>query len=291
MSKILHTIAALALTTTAVFAQIGPPPTPYPYFEDFESSAFPTTGGSMSFANWTQTASETFSTYSGHGGGTPASKGLTKNLNTFTTSDTITAIPIGPLTATSQLSFDYRVVEYSGATATTIPILGSGFKISFIGILITLAGDISVPITTITTANHVGALTFASKTIALPTQAVGYTGVIRIVVERGAVTGNQSADYFVDIDNIRVGNASTVGLGSIANNSGLNIINDSPNKSIKLVSTTAISDVVIYAIDGKQVFNEKVYASNQNIDFNSNGIYIVQCTVNGVIERKKIVIE
>ena len=292
MKKVILLISTFAITIAFSFAQQTSSSATYPYTEDFESSTFPQFGGSLSAAGWGQTAANTFSTYILHGTGNPASKGLTKNVSNFATTDSIISPPIGPLTATSVLSFDYRIVDYAGGQAATLPLLGTDFKISIVAEVSTIIGNIRIPLTEINSTNHTESLSFANKTISLPATATGQTGSLRIIVKRGTPPSAAFNSFYFDFDNISVSNSGTVGVNSLtSNDTKFSISNDSQNKSIRLISSNVISDVIVYGVDGKVVLNQKNYLSGENIQFNNSGIYIVQCNVNGTTQRKKIVIE
>jgi len=291
MKKILLTSAILICGLYSNAQPVPPPPTgQYPYSENFESSAFPQFGSAMP-STWTQYGSNTFSTYISHGTGTPASKGLTKALNNFATIDSITSPSIGPLTASSVLSFDYRVAQYLQSTPVTIPILSTGFKITFYAIINIGPLNVRYPITSINTTTHTGSLNFANKSISLPSTVAGQSGAIRIVVERGAVSGNMTADYNIDIDNISVANSSTTGFINYDNvNNDVLVQTDLLNKTIILNSTARISNLFVYSLDGKEIFTNSNYISGSSISFENSGIYFLSFKINDRIVRKKIMI-
>ena len=285
MKKNLLSIVFLLTTTLTAFGQ---PPCfgIYPLLDDFESYTNQT-GGAITggLIQWQQTPSNTFTIYSNHG--TFGSKGLTKALNNFATIDSIVTPQVGPLTTTTEISFDYRIAQYTGGFATGTPTLSSNFEFKVYASLVSMP-SITVPIITINSSNHVASTNFIHKTIAVPSIAASQCIYLTILVKRGS-----AGDFNVDIDNLSVSAAgTTVGLNSnLSNTSKFNILNDNLNRTIKLNSETSITEVQIFAIDGKEVYNSKTYLSNQNIEFTHSGVYIIQCKVDGIIERKKIVIQ
>ncbi len=174
-------IAVFTLSTLIATAQT------YPFIDAFESytnfTTLGTQGGYLS----------DMSIYQTHG--MSSSKGLISQISTFNTRDTTVSPLIGPLTATSRVSFYYRIVDQSlyPATATT---LGANDKVEIFAGSQTL--NLYQSIYSITNANHVASTTFKKVTIPVGNLA-GQSGNLKIVVTKGSAT-----DYFVDIDSLVV---------------------------------------------------------------------------------------
>lgn len=163
----------------------------YPYSENFNSmSPFTSPSG-----GWITSVSG-FQIYPTHGN---ASQGLTKQLTSFQLKDSARSPLIGPLTAQSVLSIDYRLVETSlypaiGATP------GASDKVE---LSISGTGLPETTILTINSSNHVVSNAFATKTVSLGAYA-GMTVKLLIKVTRGASV----FDYFDDFDNLSISDAT-----------------------------------------------------------------------------------
>ncbi len=170
----------------------------YPFVDAFETYTNFTTLGTQGGY------SSDMSVYQTHGMG--SSKGLISQISNFNTRDTTVSPLIGPITATSRVSFYYRIVDQSlyPATATT---LGANDKVEI------FAGSQAInfyqSIYSITSANHVASTTFKKVTIPVGSLA-GQSGNLKIVVTKGSAT-----DYFVDIDSLVVMD-STTAVGALA---------------------------------------------------------------------------
>lgn len=278
MNRVLLFLTTLLIVSIKTQAVPPPPPSPYPFNEDFETSS--TIGGSL--ANWTQTPSLTFATYATHG--TNNSIGLTKNLHNNALSDSIATMQIGPLTAVSEMSFDYRIVDQSlyPATATTV---ASNFSFKVIA-KITTPFPTSYTLFTINAANHITSTSFKHMVYQIPASfgSLAPTAYIWFVVERGS-----SGDFFVDIDNVHVGDNNTTGINSVKEATAL--IRALGNNSIALESAAKITDLSIYSIDGKTVYSAKNYENNQALNLNAAGVYFVQFNNGNITERRKVSVQ
>ena len=97
---------------------------------------------------------------------------------------------VGPIAATTQLEFDYRIVDYTSYPATGTIIGASdvyNVRIS------TDDGATYTTVYTINQANHVVSTNFATVVVPLGAYA-GFNGVIRWELQWGA------GDYYFDID-------------------------------------------------------------------------------------------
>lgn len=278
MNRILLFLTTLFIVSFKVQAVPPPPPTPYPFDENFETSS--TLGGSL--ANWTQTASMTFSTYANHG--TNNSIGLTKNLFSLSTKDSIATMQIGPLTAVSEMTFDYRIVDASlyPATATT---LNANFSFKVIA-KITSPFPTSYTLFTINATNHIASTSFKHMTYQMPAAvgALSPSAYIWFVVDRGT-----SGDFYVDIDNIHVGDNNTTGINNVKDAGAL--VKSLGNNSIALESALKITNLSVYSMDGKSVFTATNYENNQVLNLNTPGIYFVQFNNGTTTERRKVSVQ
>lgn len=170
------------------------PTKPVPYTQDFNG------GTSLTAIEW----AGTMSIYANHG--SSSSNGLAFNLWSSATSCNASTPPIGPLSATCELNFDYRIVNYTGypSTATT---LGASDNIQ-----VQISTDNGVNYSTeytINSGNHTPGTQFASVTVPLTAYA-GETVKARFLCTWG------SGDYYVDIDNFRVRETPSVPVFSIS---------------------------------------------------------------------------
>jgi trimeric autotransporter adhesin len=176
--------------------------TPLPYFEDFNALSFnlPTT--------WINNPSFSWNVGTNHG--TSASNGMFKNLfGTFSTKAETDMLRLGVVTPSTALKFDYRLIDYSGfptspATPTSA-IVGDSVNVW----VSTNCGSSYSLLGSINSSNHVASTAFVSKTYNMASFA-GQNVVIRFTASKFLPN---TADYYVDIDNINVYNASAVDAG------------------------------------------------------------------------------
>ncbi len=184
----------LLLGFTSVNGQV------YPLVEDFNSmSPFTSPSG-----GWLSSVAG-FQIYPNHGN---ASQGMTKQLSTFQPTDSVTSPLIGPITAASSLSFDYRAVLVSLYPSSAFTFTATD-KIE----IKVLNGSITTTILTIDQSNHVSTTSFATKQIGLGAFAGSNIKVIIKVTRSSATT---LFDNFYDFDNFKVQSSS-----NIIENSGL----------------------------------------------------------------------
>ncbi len=151
-----------------------------PFQETFDASTSIPTGWSTDFA--------VLSTH-----GTSSSNGLAINLDGYPTTGYISLPFVGTITATTELSFDYRIVNYSGypGTATTL-ITGDS-----INILVSTDGINYTKIDQINSTTHTSTTSFTTKTYNLS----AFTGsLINVKFDCKYATG----DYWVDFDNVSI---------------------------------------------------------------------------------------
>lgn len=178
MKKLLMLICLFAFVIEAE-AQV------YPFYEDFESfgNNFPqiTTGGY---------SSDMYAYPRGLNG----SKGAQAQMTQFNKVDSLVTPSIGPLTATSQVSFYFRVVEYIGSTAVGHTLSGS----SSVQVQAGAFGTYQT-IHTITSANQNSGTNFRKVTVA----AGGFSGISGNLKFR-ALHPTNTGDWFLHLDSIVV---------------------------------------------------------------------------------------
>jgi len=291
MKKKLLTSILGIFTTLVINAQAPPPPSSsiYPFSDNFES--YSGTGGALTNTPtlWTQSsASSTFTAYSTHG--TSSSKGLTKAFYTFSNNakDSIYTTTIGPLTATTELSFDYRIAEYIAGSPSS-SVVPANFSMLVSAAVAIGAFVQTAPLITINSTNHVVSSSFVHKTFsisALP-QAIGQNVTIKIWLVSGTGIAN---DFNVDIDNFNVVDAGTVNVEEVMSNK-VALQTNMLNRSIKLLSENQITNITILSIDGKEIYNNKTYIVGSDMNLPTAGIFIIQYTANGIVERKKFILQ
>ncbi len=149
-----------------------------PFQETFNASTSIPTGWSTNF-----------SISSSHGNN--SSNGLYKNLYSSTPTGYVTLPFAGTITATTELSFDYRITNYSGGGATTLAANDS------INVLVSTDGVNYTKIYQINSTTHTPATTFATQTFNLAAFAGGVAQV-KFDCKWGA------GDYYIDFDNVSI---------------------------------------------------------------------------------------
>ncbi|MCX8080601.1 MAG: T9SS type A sorting domain-containing protein [Bacteroidia bacterium] len=167
-----------------------------PYMQDFNSSlTFP--------ANWQNSLSDPWSVMANHG--TNNSNGMSRNLWSSIVKAETDLMPIGPITPSTMLSFDYRYVDWASYPSTPTPT--SQLVNDTMGVWIsTNCGNTFSLLAAITGSNHVSSLNFANKLYSLATYS-GQTVILKFKATRDPA---QPSDYFIDVDNINIYNATAV---------------------------------------------------------------------------------
>ena len=174
-----------------------PPPGNYPYLETFES--FSGIGGNIT--GWTG-STITLQAYTNHG--TNGSNGMARNVfhspNLSSPANIYIVSPlVSTLTPTSELRFDYRIVDATlyPSTPTVLP--------SDASIVVSIGNEPNfTTIYTINPSNHIQSTNFTTVVVPL----TGYNNAnvtIKFEINRGT-----NCDYWVDIDNFSLNNAGTV---------------------------------------------------------------------------------
>ena len=160
-----------SFTTLTPFAQ--------PYSEDFNDTTA---------AGWFTTG---FGLFANHG--TSGSVAASKNFYSSATTGWIQTPPVGPLTATSQLEFSYRIVNWSGYPGTATVLGADSFKIQ-------ISTDFGTTFTNayaITASNHVTSTNYITVVVPLGS----YSGQNVIVRWDGKWA---AGDYYFDIDDVKI---------------------------------------------------------------------------------------
>lgn len=123
--------------------------------------------------------------------GTASSNGLTKNLWSSTPTTNGVSPNMGPVTAITTLSFDYRIVNYSGYPATGTALGASDNVIIQVS---SNGGSSYSDLYTINQSTHVTSSSFASKSFSLASYA-GQNVMVKILGTWG------TGDYYIDFDN------------------------------------------------------------------------------------------
>lgn len=179
----------------------------YPYFEGFESVPNTTAVNGVNGMS----ASFNVYAYSGLKKGFNSSAAAQFQMTSFRAKDSLTTPTIGPLTATSQLTFLFRISE-TGAIATLDHTLIAGDNIEVI--LVSPLGSLTAY--TITSANQYANKYRTPQDSAMyqvkynvPAIAVGQSGQIRFRVNHFTGAGNQDFMFLLDSIVVKDSTAST----------------------------------------------------------------------------------
>ncbi|WP_339889506.1 GEVED domain-containing protein [uncultured Flavobacterium sp.] len=156
-----------------------------PYSEGFTSAVTPT---GWNTTGWTIGAT--------HANGT---NGIYKSISSAGTSLPFNTISVGPISATSQLRFDYRIVNSTSYPATATPAGWGSYKVQ----VSTDCGVTFVDLETVNDANHATGLSWFTRVNSL----AAYSGQnVQIRILPIWVTGS----YFLDFDNFSIAPAPTL---------------------------------------------------------------------------------
>jgi len=154
-------------------------PTATPYAESFTTASTP--------SDWDTTG---WSFATSHG---VTTNGIYKNMWSSATTGQFNTVFVGPVSATGQLKFDYRILDYTGYPATARAAGWGNFKVQ-------VSSDCGVTFTdlqTVDDVNHVVTTAWATKTISLASYS-GQNVQIRIIASWLA------GDYYLDFDNFSI---------------------------------------------------------------------------------------
>jgi len=285
MKKLLLSFVVCVIHMHASLAQAPPPPSPYPvrpypYTDDFES--YPVTG-SVSAGGWTGTSGlMLFSAYTGHGAGTPASKGLTKEFYNLSTTGGFFTPKVLQIGSNAEIRFNYRMAEYIGATATAAASLPADF--SLVISLSTDSGATFNALASITPSNNTSSLSFGSFSYSLAAYA-GADVILRIAITRGS-----SGDFFVDIDNFAIDAATPVRLVKADD---LLLITSGKNITLQNVPPAfAGTRVVLYDLTGQAVSSGTAAPGNSlMLEAPVGGVYFVSLNNGQKLITRKVVVQ
>lgn len=262
--------SALLLCSMLVLAQAPPPPPtiasrPFPFTDDFES--YPVTGN-VSSGGWSASSGILlYSAYTGHGTGTPPSKGLTKEFFNSSTTAGFCTPKVLNIGTNAELRFQYRMAEYLGSTALNAANLPSDFAMVISAS--TDSGTNYTPLATINAANNQSSLSFGTFIYSLSAYA-NQDLMIKIVINRGS-----SGDFFVDIDNFSIDITSATPSIPASENPliQLNGRNITVQNSPSAFDNTRIT---LYDITGSAVDHQtQIPGTNTLLQAPSPGIYFV----------------
>ncbi|MCA0429111.1 MAG: T9SS type A sorting domain-containing protein [Bacteroidetes bacterium] len=139
--------------------------------------------------------------------GTAGSEGMYRNLyGSFANKAETTLMPIGVVTASTALSFDYRYQDWSGFPSSPATPTASLIYDTLAVRISTNCGLSYNTLASISGANHIASTTHANKTYSLGAYA-GSNVILKFVATK---TSTSSADYYVDVDNINLFNLSAI---------------------------------------------------------------------------------
>lgn len=183
-------------TLLPVITRTVVPTATIPYQQDFNSSL-------VMPANWNNYPAYPWSVMSNHG--TNNSNGMARNLWSTIVRAEADLMPLGPITASTMLSFDYRYVDWSSYPSTPTPT--SQLVNDTMGVWVsTDCGNTFSLVGAITGSNHISTLNFTNKIYSLAT----YSGQTVILKFKATRDQSQPSDYFIDVDNINIYNATAV---------------------------------------------------------------------------------
>lgn len=232
MKKAILLLLFLATILSQSSAQV------FPFQDDFESySGFQVPTGYTGHST----------VYLAHGTGSPASKALSPYLTSFSTTDSIIFPLIGPVSAVTQLDFDWRIVDpflYPSTPAN----LTAGDKFE---ILASSDGITYQSIFEINSTNYANAITFTHASIGLSAFAFG-----NIYLKVKGTRVNGSGEFFIDIDNVLVDH--TAGIVSV-DNKDFNVYPTIGSGKFSFISTTPLKgNLEVFDTSGKLVHSREV---------------------------------
>lgn len=256
----------------------------YPYSENFDAM----TSGQAPSGSWYAMPSG-FKVMANHGHSNP--NGLTTEMNSTHTADTVITPLIGALNSNSVLYIDYRVVDAAlyPSTATT---WGANDKI-YIDAYVSSFSIWSNHVATIDNTNYVQGNTFTTYSYGPNALLNGQIVKLRMATVWGA------GDYYVDIDNINVMNQVGVKENS-ANSLGLQVYPNPARENFVVAVKNNVSnkplDIKFYNAVGQVVKTVKTEPGvNTSVTLNvsdlSKGIYLVEVKSDNDISQTKLVVE
>lgn len=201
----------------------------YPYLQNFDSYPI-----FSSPADWTNTVAG-FQIYPGRGVG--ATQVLTREFFNLSQTDSIISPLIGSLTGTSMLSFDYRIVEYIGATPLSHT-LTAGDKVE----IKIINGGTTTTVLTIDLSNHIEDAAYATRNVNLSAFAGNNIGVM--IKATWAETPGSS--FFVEVDNFKVQDAT--GVNELISAGGSLVIYPNPVTEALSIHADGLTGAAAYTV-------------------------------------------
>lgn len=259
----------------------------YPYIQTFDSLApFQSIEGQYGWlnGNFFGIDPSTVSVYPSRG--INSTQAMSTALNDFLTTDSILTPLIGDLTATSEISFYYRIVQPLPLSLPQTLSADGGLKLS----ILPYVGPVAEPeqeIYRISSANHSD--TAGYRKITMPLSAfAGKTAYFKFSYYQGTA----GDDYFIDIDSLVINQPLITAISPINNNNFLLHITE--GNVINLTTTNSISNnshVSVCDMNGKLLYTNRLKNFN-TIDASqwNKGLYVIQVTGSETNFSKKIVI-
>lgn len=211
-------------------------------------------------------------------------KGLAAEIGGSDLVDSIVSPLIGPVTASSAITFYYRIIDKNiyPSTPTNLE-TGDLFelKVSNDGVNYTTVQQIDEN-------NHNPNFNFLKKKVYIP-QYAGDNITLKFVCTFGS-----GATYFIDIDSVEVKNDPTIGIADVSNTK----ISVYPNPcSQSVVCNVQINNSEAYTLNVFDILGNNIYSiqhtGNTSIPTTalSKGIYLVQIKQSGKTFTQKLVIQ
>lgn len=276
MKKLL--LLASVLTGGLLNAQV------YPFSENFDAM---TTNQAPS-GSW-YAMSNGFMVMANHGSSAP--NGVAANMKSTHTADTLISPVIGPLTATSVLYVDYRIVN-SALYPNTATTWGTSDKI-YIDAYLTSFSSWQNHVATIDNTNYVQGTSFTTYSYGPNALLNGQIIKLRMAAVWGA------GDYFIDLDNFNVMNqvgvkensANSLNVQVMPNpardNFFVEVKNNLSNKPLQVRFYNAMGQVV-KTVMAENAVNSKVNVSIADL---AKGLYLVEVKSEHDIAQTKLVVE
>ncbi|MGB5070486.1 MAG: T9SS type A sorting domain-containing protein [Flavobacteriales bacterium] len=169
-------------------------PVAVPYLQDFSAGTFP--------ANWIN--GTTWSVATGHG---QTNSGLYKNLYSSVTTAQFTMVKLGSISSSTNLKFDYRIVDFTSYPTTATPNSPAWGNIQVQ--VSTDCGNSFSLFQTIDNTNHSSSLAWATKTYSLAAY-VGQQVTFRFIANW------TSGDWYADFDNFDISTPAAIDMGATA---------------------------------------------------------------------------
>jgi hypothetical protein len=276
----------LFLIVTAAVSQAAPPPPPfgvYPFEDNFDS--YNPNAGSLDGVKWTA-GSTTFKAYGGHGldsvAGSP-STAMARQFNDNSPKDSIVTKYVDSMTVNTELTFHYRFVE-----TTQYPNFAATLPADAYLRIYANDGFVEEFVSELNASNYTLSSNFNYFAISIPQFAGGGPGsgrYFKLVFYRGS-----SGDYWLDIDNFRIGEPIPVSVKKTAN-TGKDWSYLLRGKTIQL-QDQGQANYSLYNVTGTVVKTWQVNRGNYNYSMSDlpNGIYFLRRNSGNSLETKKILL-